>query len=83
MFKRCKISETGIYVTIYAKCPDCKSNFIGKIINAPKDNMDVQMECRVTNFNADIKHTKKRLLSGQKRIEISQSLAAGTLSATT
>lgn len=83
MFKRCKISETGIYATIYAKCPDCKSNLIGKIINVPKDNTDVQMECCVTNFNPDIKHTKKRSLNGQKRIEISQSLAMGTLSATT
>lgn len=83
MFKRCKISETDTYATIYAKCPDCQSNFSGKIINKPKDNIDVQMECRVRNFNADITHTKKRPLSGQQRVEISQSLAMGTMSATT
>lgn len=83
MFKRCKISQTGIYATIYANCPDCRSYLIGKIINAPKSNTDVRMECRVKNFNADIKHTKKRPLSGEKRVEISQSLAAGTLSAAT
>ncbi|EFN65462.1 120.7 kDa protein in NOF-FB transposable element, partial [Camponotus floridanus] len=83
IFKRCKISETGIYATIYAKCPDCSSNFIGKVIIKPNGNTDVQMECRVTNFNADIKHTKKRPLSGQKRVEISQSLSTGALSATT
>ena len=68
MFKRCKISETGVYATIYAKCPDCRSNFNGKIINKPMDITDVQMECRVINFNADIKHTKKRPLSGQRRV---------------
>lgn len=55
MFKRCKISQTGIYATIYTNCPDCKSNLIGKIINKPKDNTDVRMECRVRNFNANIK----------------------------
>lgn len=83
MFKRCKISETGIYTTIYAKCPDCSSNFTGKIIVKPNDSTDVPMECRVTNFNPDVKHTKKRPLSGQKRIEISKSLTTGALSATT
>jgi len=83
MFRRCKISETDIYAIIYAKCPDCKCNLIGKVINMPDGNTDVQMECRVTNFNPDIKHTKKRPLKGEKRIKISQTLAAGTLSATT
>lgn len=83
MFKRCTISETGIYATIYARCPDCKCNLTGKIINKPKENVDVVMECCVTNFNADIKHTTKRPLNGEKRVEISQSLTAGTLSATT
>lgn len=85
LFKRCKMSEVGIYITVYAKCPDCKCNLIGKIINKPKDNTDVRMECCVTNYNADIthKHYKKRPLNGEKREEISQSLATGTLSATT
>lgn len=81
MFKRCKISQTGIYATIYANCPDCKSNLIGKNINKP--NADVRMECRVRDFNANIKYTAKRPLSGEKRVEISQSLAVDTLSATT
>lgn len=41
------------------------------------------MECCVRNYNADIEHKKKRPLNGEKREEISQSLATGTLSATT
>lgn len=40
LFKRCKMSETGFYVTIYAKCAECKCNLIGKIINKPKDNTE-------------------------------------------
>lgn len=73
MFKRCTISEIGIHATIYARCPDCKCNLTGKIINKPKKNVDVVMACCVTNFNADIKHTTKRPLNGEKRVEISQS----------
>lgn len=57
MFKRGKISQTGIYATIYAICPDCRSYLIGKIINTPKSNTDVRMECRVKNFNADIQQS--------------------------
>jgi len=66
MFRQCKISETGIYATIYAKCPGCKCNLIGKVINMLDGNTDIQMECRVTNFNPDIKHTKKRPLKEKK-----------------
>lgn len=47
MFKRCKISSTGIYTTIYVKCSDCKCNLIGEIINVPEGNTDVRMQRNV------------------------------------
>jgi hypothetical protein len=83
MFKRCKISETGIYVTVHALCSDCSSTLIGKIINKPNNNSDVTMDCCIFNFDPSVKHAKKRPLNGEMRVNVSESLAAGTLSATT
>lgn len=83
MFKRCTISGTGIYVTIYAKCSDCKATFKGTVANKPPKNSAVRLECRVSQFNPSVKHVTKPPLNGDERVKVSEALDSGAFTATT
>jgi hypothetical protein len=57
-FKRAKLSETGTYLTVYGKCYECSSSFLGCVYNKPQFEANVIMECTVKNFNSTILHKK-------------------------
>lgn len=78
-FKRCKMSDSGIFLKIVAACSECNCSFSGIIANKPIPSKDVVMECVIENFNASIKHKKKRHLKGKRRIEISNKMLEGNI----
>lgn len=49
------------------------------IANKPVSAEDVIMECIIENFDASIKHKKKRHLKGNRRIEISNKMLEGNI----
>lgn len=73
-FKHCKISETGIFLTVDGRCPECDCIFKGCIINKHLMQTDVTMECVIKNFDDSIIHKKKRQLKGEKRIKVSKEI---------
>ena len=69
LFKKNKISESGIFATIYAKCRYCYSSLMGTIEEKPIPGSDVLMKCTFTGCYK-IKHPPlKRFLSGNVRRE--------------
>lgn len=78
-FKRCKMSDSGIFLKIVATCSECNCNFSGMVANKPVPLNDVIMECIIENFDASIKHKKKRHLKGNRRIEISNKMLEGNI----
>lgn len=56
-FKRCKMSESGIFLKIVANCSEC--SFSRMIANKPESAKDVVMECVLENFDFSVKHKKK------------------------
>ena len=73
-FKRCKLSETGIFLKVSGSCGECGSIFSGMIANKPAPRRDVTMECSVDNFDDSVLHRKKRQLKGQRRIVVSENM---------
>lgn len=74
VFKNCKISSTGFFLTVHGTCNECNCIFKGCIVNKPIHQKDVLMECSLENFDDSIKHKKKRQLKGQRRIEIARNM---------
>lgn len=70
-FKRCKLTESGIFLKVTGHCRECGSSFFGVVANEPELRRDVRMECTVENFDDSVTHRKKRQLKGQRRIDIS------------
>lgn len=70
IFKHCKISETGIFLTVSGRCPECDAIFKGCVINKPLTQSDVMMECVIENFDDSITHKRKRQLKGERRYSV-------------
>jgi len=49
-FKRCKMSDSGIFLKIVAACSECNCNFSG-IIAKSISSKDVVMKCVIESFN--------------------------------
>lgn len=73
------MSESGIYLKIFASCSECNCNFSGIVANKPVPNEDAIIECVIENFNASMKHKKKRQLKGNQRIEIANKMIEGNI----
>lgn len=73
-FKRCKMSDSGIFLKIVATCSECNCNFSDMIANKPAPGKDIVMECIIENFDVSIQHKKKRHLKGNRRIKISNKM---------
>lgn len=50
---------------------------MGRIIHRPKAESPIIMECSVTDFDQSLKHTKKRQLKGDFRVEVAKQLVEG------
>lgn len=44
-FKRCKITDSGIFLKVTASCSECECSFAGIIANKPIPGKDTIMEC--------------------------------------
>lgn len=59
VFKNCKVSDSGFYLTVHGNCKECNCIFKGCIINKPLHQNNVVMECSFENFDDSMKHTRK------------------------
>ena len=73
-FKRCKVSEQGLYLKMSGSCSECQAKFVGCIINKPLPQSEVVFECEVEGFVSTIKHNKRRQLKGSRRIAIAKTM---------
>lgn len=53
-FKKCQISESFasiFFASIFASCSECHSEFIGQILDEPREGNIIMLECTIQNFD--------------------------------